>query len=109
MDTARPPEIVREKISPVGGGRVSCALIFGREFSSEEVSRFYAVRAEEPPGATDFEVAGRVIRYDCAETDEPKWRLAVEIYLVKSFRAAPKSRSTESDVRRRLGLRPLQR
>jgi hypothetical protein len=109
MDTARPPEVVREKISHVGGGRVSCALIFGREFSSEEVSRFYAMRGEETPAATDFEIGGRVIRYDCEETDEAKWRLAVEIFLVKSFRAAPKRRSTESDVRGRLGLRPLQR
>jgi hypothetical protein len=109
MDTARPPEVVREKISHVGGGRVSCALIFGREFSSEEVSGFYAVRAEEPPAAADFEVAGRVIRYDCAETDEPKWRLAAEIFLVKSFRAAPRRRSPDSDARARLGLRPLQR
>ena len=75
-------------------------------------SRFYAVRGgEEPPAATDFEVAGRVIRYDVAETDEPKWRLAVEIFLRQVVpRPRPSGGSRpRSDVRARMGLRPLQR
>ncbi len=93
----------------MAGGRLICALVFDREFSAEEVSRFYAVASDPPPSPADFEVEGRVIRYDCPEEDEARWRLAAEIFLVKSFRAAPRRLPLDADVRRRFGLRPLQR
>ncbi len=108
MPLGKPPEVVRERIDRFGEGRLSCAMIFDREFSREEVARFHAQTSEEPPAPTDFEIIGRVLRYDCLEADEARWRLAAEIYLVKSFRAV-RQRSSEDDLRRRLGLRPLQR
>ncbi len=82
----RRPEVVREKISHLGRGRVACALIFDREFSPGEVSRFYAMRTGGAPTAGDFELAGRVLGYECDEDDEARWRLAAEILLVKCFR-----------------------
>ncbi|MEP6995445.1 MAG: hypothetical protein ABI968_13045 [Acidobacteriota bacterium] len=105
----RRPEVVREKVSRTAEGHLSCALIFDREFHREEVQRFYTVPSDSLPGPTDFEIAGRVLRYDCQESDEARWRLAAEIFLVKSFQAAPKRRSLESDARHKLGLRPLHR
>jgi hypothetical protein len=108
MEMSRRPEVVREKISRSGPGRLSCALIFDREFQREEVLRFYALRSDAPPAPTDFEIGGRVMRYDCAEADEARWRLAAEIFLVKSSRPAPK-RTPDSDARLKLGLRPLHR
>jgi len=108
MPLGSPPEVVRERIDRFGEGRLSCAMIFDREFSREEVARFNAQPSEEPPAPTDFEIIGRVLRYDCLEADEARWRLAAEIYLVKSFRAV-RQRSSEDDLRRRLGMRSLQR
>src|SRR6185369_15359652 len=45
-ENARSPEVVREKLSHLGDGRVAGTLIFDREFSGREVSRFYALRAD---------------------------------------------------------------
>ena len=109
VDMTSRPEVVREKISRMAEGHLSCALIFDREFQREELQRFYAVPSDSSPGPTDFEIAGRVLRYDCSEADEARWRLAAEIFLVKSFQAAPKRRSLDSDARQKLGLRPLHR
>ncbi|HEY3204551.1 MAG TPA: hypothetical protein VGL03_12940 [Thermoanaerobaculia bacterium] len=109
METPRCPEVVRERISRVGSEHLSCALIFDREFSRDEISRFYSMASDDPPAAADFEITGRIIRYDCPEADEAKWRLRVEIFLVKSFRQGPKQRPTEADARSRMGMRPLYR
>jgi hypothetical protein len=76
-------------VDAAGAGRVSCALIFDREFSREEIARFYFVPSDQRPAAMDFDVAGRVIAWECRREDEARWRLALEIFLVKSFRAAP--------------------
>ena len=109
MEAMSQPEVVREKVSRVSSGRLSCALIFDRELRSDEIQRFYALRHDTPPLPTDFEIAGRVLRYECDEADEAQWRLAAQIFLVKSFRAVPKRRTTETDTRVKLGMRPLHR
>ena len=109
MDPTRPPEVIREKVSRTAGGRLTCALIFDRELQRDEIARFYSERTDVSPTPMDFEITGRVMRYDCFEADEARWRLAAEIFLVKSFRGQPKPRTRETDTRLRLGLRPLQR
>ena len=60
MEMTRPPEVVREKVSRTAGGRLICALIFDRELQRDEVMRFYALRCDESPAPTDFEITGRV-------------------------------------------------
>jgi len=109
MDTPRPPEVVREKVSRLGAGRLSCALIFDRELAREEIQRFYAQVQDATPRPVDFDLSGRVLRYECDEADESRWRLAAEIYLVKSFREVSRRRTTDTDARLKRGLRPLHR
>jgi hypothetical protein len=109
METIKTPEVVRERVSRLGGGRLSCALILDRELRSDEVQRFYTLPHDAPPLPTDFELAGRVLRYECDEADESRWRLAAEIFLVKALREAPRRRTTETDARVKRGLRPLHR
>ncbi len=109
METPRCPEVVRERVSRLGAGRLSCALIFDRELDREEIQRFYAQEHDATPRPVDFELAGRVLRYECDEADESRWRLAAEIFLVKAFRAGTKRRTTETDARIRRGMRPLHR
>ncbi len=110
MDGPHPPEVVRERVSRLAGDRLACALIFAREFSAEEIGRFRALRADEHPAPADFELEGRVLRYECLEFDEARWRLAAEIFLVKSFRPAPAPRRQGStDIRVRMGLHRLHR
>jgi hypothetical protein len=109
METPRPPEVVREKVSRLGAGRLSCALIFDRELQREEIQRFYAQPQDESPRPVDFDLAGRVLRYECDEAEESRWRLAAETYLVKSFRDGTRRRTTETDARVKRGLRPLHR
>jgi hypothetical protein len=108
MEATKSPEVVREKVSRVGAGRLSCALIFDREFEPDEIRRFYSLSRDASPMPGDFDVQGRVLRYECAEADEAKWRLAAEILLVKSFREDAKLPSVP-DARARRGLRPLHR
>jgi hypothetical protein len=109
METPRRPEVVRERVSRLGAGRLSCALIFDRELDREEIQRFYAQEHDATPLPVDFELAGRVLRYECDEADESRWRLAAEIFLVKAFREGPKRRTTETDARLKRGMRPLHR
>jgi hypothetical protein len=68
-------------------GVASCAIILARELSREEIARFYLVESSGRPAAMDFEVAGRVVAWECRREDEARWRLALEIFLVKSFRS----------------------
>ena len=69
-EITRSPEVVREKLSRLGDGRVAGALIFDREFSGREVSRFYALRSDGELNPSDFQLAGRVLQYECRESDE---------------------------------------
>ncbi len=108
VGTVRPPEAVRERVDRLGGGRLACAVVFDREFTAEEVRRFLAFRSDGEPGPTQFRLEGRVVRYECAEADEARWRLALEILLVKALRERRESRPT-GDLRVRFGLRPIPR
>jgi hypothetical protein len=101
MEISGSPEVVREKVSRLAGGRFSCALIFDREFSPEEIARFRSSGSEGSPAASDFEISGRVIRYDCPESEEARWRLAVEIFLVRAFRNAAARPALEGGRSRR--------
>ena len=94
-EITRSPEVVREKLSRLGDGRVAGTLIFDREFSGREVARFYALRSDGDLNPGDFQLAGRVLQYECPESDEPRWRLAAEIFLVKCFSAKPSGRAAE--------------
>ena len=94
------PEVVREKLSRLGDGRVAGTLIFDREFSGREISRFYALRSDGELNPGDFQLAGRVLQYECPESDEPRWRLAAEIFMVKSFQAKPSGRAPGPAPRR---------
>ena len=101
---------MRERVSRVAGNRLSCALIFEREFTPDEIARFAALPGGTTPLPREFVLEGRVLRYECLEADEAQWRLTAQIYLVKSFRAAPAPRRTTStDLRRRMGLAPIPR
>jgi len=108
--TTRPPQAVRERVDRLGGGRLGCAVIFDREFSPEEVRRIAALPRDGGPAASasDFRFEGRVVRDECAEVDEARWRLALEILLVKALRERRESRPT-GDLRARMGLRPIPR
>lgn len=99
-EITRSPEVVREKLSRLGDGRVAGTLIFDREFSGREVSRFYALRSDGELNPGDFQLAGRVLQYECSESDEPRWRLAAEIFMVKSFQAKPSGRAPGPAPRR---------
>jgi hypothetical protein len=93
---ARRPEVVREKVSRIGGGGFACALIFDREFSPEEVARFRSSGSDGKPCAAEFEISGRVIRYECPEEEEARWRLAAEIFLVRAFAEGAGARCPEA-------------
>ncbi|HEY1253005.1 MAG TPA: hypothetical protein VGH97_17620 [Thermoanaerobaculia bacterium] len=109
MESLRPPEVVRERVSRLGAGRLGCALIFDREFEREEIQRFYALPQDSTPRPVDYELEGRVLRYECDEADESRWRLAAEILLVKTFRDTSRRRTTETDARVKRGMRPMYR
>jgi hypothetical protein len=85
---ARRPEVVREKVTRIAGRRFACALIFDREFLPEEIARLRSSGREGEPAASELEISGRVIRYECPEAEETRWRLAVEIVLSRAFPAA---------------------
>ena len=100
MGTDGPPEVVRERVDSLPGGRVSGAVIFDRELTREEIARFYLVRAESRPYPMDFDAAGRVIAWECRRDEEDRWRLALEILLVKSFRGGARSPAKPESRRR---------
>jgi hypothetical protein len=109
VDTAHPPQVLREKVSRLTGGRLACVLILDRELRGESLARFYSVANDGNPSPTDFHVEGRVVSYECSADDEARWRLAAEIFLVKSHRESPASRPATDDTRAKFGLRPLHR
>jgi len=88
MASERPPEVVRERTDLLPGNRASCAIILDRELTRDEIARFYLVEASARPNPMDFDAAGRVIAWECRRQDAERWRLALEIFLVKSFRDA---------------------
>jgi len=99
MATDRPPEVVRERADLLAGGRTSCALILDRELSRDEIARFYLVEATARPYPMDFDMAGRVIAWECRRDEAERWRLALEIFLVKSFRGETPDRAVRSGSR----------
>jgi len=109
MEPSRLPEVVREKISRVPGGRFSCALIFERELLRDEIARFYALPSDSSPAPRDFDLGGRVLSYECPEEQESQWRLAAEIFLVKAFRATVPQQPIDADLLHRPAPRPPQR
>jgi hypothetical protein len=90
------------------GGRLACAVIFDREFTPEEVRRFLDLTSAGEPSLARFRLEGRVVRYECSQEEEARWRLALEILVVKSHRQSSSSRRVP-DARTRLGLRPIPR
>ena len=107
-ETVGTPQAVRERVDRLGGGRLACAVIFDREFTPEEVRRFLNFRGESELGPAHYRLEGRIVRYECPEAEEARWRLALEILLVKALREKRDSRPT-GDLRARLGLRPIPR
>jgi len=108
MTPSRPPQVVREKVSRLTGSRVSVALVCDRDFSPDEVAWLRRIEATEEPRPSDFDVEGRVVRYECEADDEPKWRLALEIFLVKMARAAQRPQPRVSaGIRSQAGFRKL--
>jgi hypothetical protein len=107
-ETSRPPEAVRERVDRLGGGRLACAVIFDREFTAEELRRFLALTSAGELASAHFRLDGRVVRWECSEEEEARWRLALEILVVKAHRASGPSRRAP-DARTRLGLRPIPR
>lgn len=109
MSSIRPLEVQRQKNDRLAGGKVSCAVVFDREFTPEEMRRFYLLPADGDPNPLAFSFEGRVVRWICPADDEPKWRLSLEIYLVKTFRqtaSVPKT-APSRDTRSKFGLRKL--
>jgi hypothetical protein len=108
MPVGRPPEVVRERVDAVGPGLISCAVILDRELSRDEIACFYLVEGTGRPAAMDFEVAGRVVAWECRSEEESRWRLALEIFLVKAFRGES---ATEPgpELRPRRSIRPPER
>ena len=86
MASGQLPEVVRERSDRLAGGLLSCAVILDRELTRDEIASFYLVDGGGRPAPMDFELAGRVIAWECLREDETRWRLALEIFLVKSFR-----------------------
>ena len=106
-ETARPPEAIRERVDRLTGGRLACAVIFDREFTAEEVRRFLSLTSAGEPAPARFRLDGRIVRYECPEAEEARWRLALEILVVKSHREGARPR--RPDARSQLGLRPIPR
>jgi hypothetical protein len=82
-------------------------LVCNRDFSAEELARFYRLSSEDRPRAGDFQIEGRVVRYECEADEEPKWRLAFEIFLVKTARPVSASARQSTGIRNAAGLRKL--
>lgn len=106
------PAVVRTRETRLTGGRIVSSLVFDRALTPDELARFYRQPANGRPVPLDFFIEGKNARYECEPADEPKWRLAFEIYLVKAFRVdGSKARTTKSGrdtgIRNRAGMRKL--
>jgi len=106
------PAVVRTRETRLTGGRIVASLVFDRALTPDELARFYRQPANGQPVPLDFFIEGKTARYECDPIDEPKWRLAFEIYLVKAFRVDPaKGRPSktgrDTGIRNRAGLRKL--
>jgi len=103
------PGVVRERVSRLTGSRIAAAIVFDRDFEAAERDSFYRLAASDTPVPEDFSIEGRVIRYECESEDADKWRLALEIYLVKAFRSPPPNPAPhrETGIRARAGFRKL--
>ncbi len=103
--------MVRERVSRLTGSRLATAIVFDRDFEANERDGFYRLSASDAPVPEDFVIEGRVIRYECEAEEAAKWRLALEIYLVKAFRGSPPAPTSaprrETGARARAGFRKL--
>ena len=99
------PAVIRQQTARLSDQRIACTLVLDRALSPEETARFYRQPASGRPGPLDFFVEGRVVRFDCEREDEARWRLAFEIFFVKSFRDS-RPHGTR-DTRARAGFRKL--
>jgi hypothetical protein len=102
-----PPQVVREKISRLTGTRIAVALVCDRDFTSEELGCFYRLASDSEPRPRDFQIESRIVRYECEADEAPKWRLAFEIFIVKSARPEQASPRPTSGIRHRTGMRRL--
>ena len=84
-----------------------------RDLTPDELSRFLALPADEEPLPSRFAFEERVVRYECDQMDEAKWRLAFEIFLTKTSAPPPAVAATAppphptGQTRSRVGLRKL--
>lgn len=106
------PQVIRERSSRLAEARLACALVLDRELTADEVARFHGFSSDEEPRADRFHFQERVVRFECEAADEPKWRLAFEIFLAKTFPsppgpAPPTPPRPSTDTRSRAGLRKL--
>jgi hypothetical protein len=109
MTEQRRPVVVRERISRLTGSRIATALVFDRDFTPEEQATFSRLAHEAKPEPGDFEISGRMVRYECEAEEAERWRLAVEIYTVKACRPAEIFHSSRSSdgFREKAGFRKL--
>ena len=118
------PAVVRSRETRLTGGRIVATLVFDRPLTPDELARFYRQPANGRPIPLDFFIDGKSARYECEPKDEPKWRLAFEIYLVKAFRvdkpratgstatgaaagSNPSKPTRDTGIRNRAGMRKL--
>jgi hypothetical protein len=110
MTEHRPPAVVRERTSRLTGSRIAIALVFDRDLTPEERASFSRVPAGGTPAPSEFEIDGRMVRYECEAEEAERWRLAFEIYLVKAFRSlapAPPAHRPSKGIREGAGFRKL--
>jgi hypothetical protein len=106
------PAVVRTRETRLTGGHIVSSLVFDRALTPDELARFYRQPANGRPVPLDFFIEGKTARYECEPADEPKWRLAFEIYFVKAFRVdppkpQPSKSGRETGIRNRAGMRKL--
>lgn len=104
------PQVIRERTSRLAQGRIACALVLDRDLTPDEIARFQALPADGEFRPERFNFQERVVRYECDEADESRWRLAFEIFLAKPFSSETRSPTPprpRADTRSRAGLRKL--
>lgn len=102
------PVVVREKTSRLTGSRIATTLVLDREFTSDELGKFYRFHVDEGPRPTDFEVDGRTVRFECDAENGEKWRRAFEASVARACGpAGPAAPRPTSGIRERSGFRKL--